>query len=154
MPADATLDGGDVLRMDRTVFVGLTARTNEAGLEFMKATLEPLGYSVRGVPLKDALHLKTGVTAIDPETVILNPGWIDAEYFSDYRIVHAHEDEPFGANVLLAGRSLFVAQHHPRTADRCASFTSDLRLVVADELAKAEGGLTCCSILLPAVEAS
>lgn len=143
-----TVDGGDVLRIGERLFVGTSARTNPEGIRQLAELCAPHGIEVIAVPLRDALHLKTAVTALDPETVLLQPRWVDAAHFPRCRTVEVDPVEPFAANTLRVSDHLIVPAAHPRTAERCAAFVGDVILVEADELARAEGGVTCCSILL------
>jgi dimethylargininase len=143
--APGTLDGGDVLRLGDRLYVGESGRTNAEGIRQLAAFA---GIDVIAVPLKGALHLKTAVTALDHETVLVQPLWVDPVYFPGARIVEVESSEPFAANTLRVGGSLIVPSAHPRTAERCAPFVPRIELVDADELAKAEGGVTCCSIIL------
>ena len=146
--APATLDGGDVLCIDETIFVGRTARTNEAGIQQLRDLLSPYGYAVRAVPVSDCLHLKTAVTRVGEATVLLNPEWVDAGIFGAFERVEIHPDEPFAANALRAGGTVLLASAHRRTRERLEQHGFDVVTVDADELAKAEGGLTCCSLLV------
>jgi dimethylargininase len=145
----ARLDGGDVLRIGRTLFVGRSGRTNAAAVEQLAAILAPFGYGVEAVALAGALHLKTAVTAPDDETLLYNPAWVDPAAFGSRRRIEVAPDEPFAANVLpLAGR-LFVQAAHPATGDRLASAGFDVLPIDTSELAKAEAGLTCMSVIVP-----
>lgn len=152
--APATLDGGDVLRMGRRLFVGLSARTNRDGVEQLATLLAPHGYEVEGVPLDDCLHLKTAVTEVADGTVIINAAWIDRATFAAYEQIEVDPNEPFAANALLIhgdGKepdTVVVPAAFPRTADRLATRGLHVRTVEVSEIAKAEGGVTCCSILL------
>lgn len=146
--APGTLDGGDVLRIGDRVFVGGSQRTNAAGLEQLRSALEPRGYTVESVPVSGCLHLKTGVTALADDVVLLNPAWVDAARFQPYRVVEVAPEEPFAANVLRLGDGLLMAAGHPVTAERVASLGADVRTVEISELAKAEAGVTCCSVLV------
>jgi dimethylargininase len=142
-----TLDGGDVVRLGREVWVGLSSRTNEAGAEQLAGFLQPHGYTIHTVRVQGYLHLKSAVTAIGSETVALNPDWIDREIFRDYQVVTIDPGEPFGANTVLVGESVIIAASHPKTMARLQEQGFDCRAVDGSELAKAEGGLSCCSIL-------
>jgi len=146
--APGTLEGGDVLRIADTLYVGRSARTNAEGIAQLRAAVASRGLEVVEVDLKDALHLKTAVTAIAADTVLLQPRWVDPGVFSGYRALEVHPDEPFAANTVLVDRDLIMAAAHPRTAEICASFVDRIHPVPADELARAEGGVSCCSILL------
>ena len=143
----ATLDGGDVLVVGRTVFVGATARTNREGAAQLERILAPRGYTVVRVPVEGCLHLKTAVTRVDDDTVLLNPDWVEPHRFHSYRTLEVDPAEPHAANVLAVGDRLLVSAAHPRTAERLAGGRTVVRVDVS-ELAKAEAGLTCCSVLV------
>ena len=128
-----TLDGGDVLRVGDRWFVGRSARTNDEGIRQLRRFIPAQPVDFRG-----CLHLKSAVTAIDDERVILNPAWVDRLW----PCIEVHPDEPFAANVLLLDNTI-VAGRYPRTNARLPN----VREVDVSELAKAEGGVTCCSIL-------
>ena len=143
----ATIEGGDVLRVGRKIYVGLSPRTNLAGVAALSALVAPYGYEVSTVALHDCLHLKSGCTAIGDETILANPNWIDASVFRDYEIVAVHADEPWAANALRVGAHVCVGATFPRTAELLARRGYDVRAVDVSEFAKAEGGLTCMSLL-------
>lgn len=147
--APATLDGGDVLVLDRDVLVGLTARSNLSGMQQLRAILAPLGYTVRAVPVRGCLHLKSAVTRAGTRTLVANPSWVDPALMPGWDVVPADAREPFAGNVLWLGGTTIVAEAFVRTNARLARETdSDLISVPASELAKAEGGVTCCSLIL------
>jgi len=148
--APGTLDGGDVLLVGRRVFVGRTARTNEAGIAQLRAILAPHGYLVEGVAVTGCLHLKTAVTALDDATVLVNPAWVDPAAFAPLAAVAVDPAEPMAANVLRIGDALLYAEAYPRTRALLEARGYRLHLVDASELAKAEGAVTCCSLILRA----
>jgi dimethylargininase len=143
-----TLDGGDVLTVGRNVYVGRTARTNDDGLAQLRDALAPYGYQVHGVDVTGCLHLKSAVTAIDDATVLLNPAWVNRAIFAHYRVVEVDPSEPMAANVLRIGDQLVYGASYPRTQARLESLGCTLHTVDASELAKAEGAVTCCSLVL------
>ena len=146
----ATLDGGDVLVIGRSVYVGETGRTNAAGIEQLRNCLSPFGYLVRGVPVTGCLHLKTAVTAVHDTTVLLNPAWVSAAAFDAYRVLAVDETEPMAANVLRVGDALVYGASFPRTLEMLHAAGFRPHTVDASELAKAEGAVTCCSLVLRA----
>jgi dimethylargininase len=148
--APATLDGGDVLVVDREVFVGLSTRTNEEGARQLAEALVPRGYAVRPLAVHACLHLKSAVTRVGPSVVLLNPDWIEARAFSAYERVEVDPAEPWGANALAVGDGVLYAAAHPLTRDRLLARGLDVRTVDVSELAKAEGALTCCSLVFAA----
>lgn len=148
MTAPATMDGGDVLRVGRTLFAGLSGRTNRAGIDFLRDAAAPLGYRVRATGISGCLHLKSAVTGIAADAVLLNPERVDAGAFDGLRVVEVDPSEPDAANALLVCGTVLFPTAYPRTRDRLlASGVCVLGLDVT-EIAKAEGALTCCSLLL------
>lgn len=145
--APATLEGGDVLRMGRRLFVGLSSRTNEAGAEALRAIAGDYGYTVTAVPVSGALHLKTACTAPDDETVVLNPDWLDAAPFAGFRQIEVDPTEPWAANILRVGGACLAAAGSPRTRRRLSKAGFDVRPVRLGEFLKAEGGPTCLSLV-------
>ena len=144
----ATLDGGDVLRIGRHIYVGEGGRTRLAGIEQLAKALTPLGYDVTPVQFRGCLHLKSAVTAIGETTVLLNPAWVDPAVFAGCRTLTVDPAEPTAANVLDLGDFVLVSSSYPRTAsllEAAGIRTQQLRM---SELEKAEAGLTCCSLLV------
>jgi dimethylargininase len=151
MEDPATLDGGDVLRVDRTVFVGRTRRTNQAGYEALAARLVPLGYDVRPpVEVRGCLHLKSAVTQATEGVLLLNPAWVDRRLFPGFELVDVHPEEPAAANVLSIAGTVVASAAFPRTSERLLARGARVVVLDASELAKAEGALTCCSLLFAA----
>jgi dimethylargininase len=142
-----TLEGGDVLRMGHTLYVGLSARTNEAGIEQLAAALAPLGYSVQGVPMHGCLHLKSAVTFIPPDILIANPDWVEPSVFDARRVIHVAPEEAFGSNTLTVGGVTLVSADYPRTQQRLAAAGVVTRALQVSELHKAEAALTCMSLM-------
>jgi dimethylargininase len=146
--APGTLDGGDVLRVGRRIWVGRSSRTNAAGARRLREILSPLGYEVRETAFTGCLHLKTAVTAAADDLVVVNPAWVDPSLLAPLRNVAVHPEEPFAANVLRLGDSVLVPTNAPRTAERLRAAGIRVAPLDMSELAKAEGGLTCCCILV------
>lgn len=145
-----TLDGGDVLRVSRTLYVGLTQRTNPAGIEQLEALLAPYGYTVRGVPVEGCLHLKSAVTQVAPGTLLINRRWVDAAAFEPIKLLDVDPSEPYAANALLVGEAAIYPSAYPRTRRRLEAHGIAIRPVDVSELAKAEGAVTCCSLIFAA----
>ncbi len=144
-----TLDGGDVLVVGRQLFVGLGTRTHRQAVQWLRETLAPEGYAVSGVEVRGALHLKTAVTALDEATVILNPAWVDPAHFRGFRVVVVDPAEPMAANVLDLGEQKVMNAACPRTIRRVETAGFAVAAHDLTELAKAEAGLTCSSLLVP-----
>jgi dimethylargininase len=152
--APGTLDGGDVLRIGRRLFVGLTTRSNRGGIDQLAALAAPLGYTVTAVAVPGSLHLKTACTALDDDTLLLNPAWIDPDAFTGFRILAVDASESFAANVLPIGDARIVNAAFPRTRERIEAFcaSAGLHAIATDisEFGKAEAGLTCLSVVFDA----
>jgi len=149
----ATLDGGDVLLTPGTVFVGISGRTNADGARQLATILAPLGIAVVPVALTGCLHLKSAVTFLrasrsgSPSTLLINPEWVDASHFPAFDLIEVDPREPFAANVLALDGQVLCAEAHPETRRRLEAHGIATLTVPAGELAKAEGGVTCCSII-------
>jgi dimethylargininase len=152
--APGTLDGGDVLVTAGKVFVGISGRTNEDGVRQLAAVVERGGYEVVSIPVNGCLHLKSAVTAVWAPPIrgrgvlIVNPEWIDVNRFDDFDLIEVDPAEPAAANVLRIGFSVICAEEHPKTRRRLELRGFVTHAVPAGELAKAEGGVTCCSLIL------
>jgi dimethylargininase len=142
-----TLEGGDVLAIGRSIFVGLSSRTNTRGVEQLRLFTEALGYSLLPVPVTECLHLKSAVSQVGPETVLLNPQWADASVFEGLRVLEVAPTERYAANGLLVGGSLIYPRSFPRTAEVLARQGVKLETLDLSELQKAEGAVTCCSLV-------
>ena len=143
-----TLDGGDVLSVGRRVFVGRSTRTNAAAIAQMRAILAPHRYIVCEAPVRGCLHLKSAVTALADDLLVANPAWIDRAVFEGFGVVDVDPRELMGANALRLADRVIYPTAFPRTAERLAARGLRLELVDASELAKAEGAVTCCSLIL------
>jgi dimethylargininase len=145
----ATLDGGDVLVLDRMVLVGRSARTDDLAAAQLARHLAPWSYEVRQVTVTGCLHLKSAVTVVGDGLLLLNPEWIDPSSLPRMEHVAVDPAEPFGANALLVGGTVLVPASAPRTRERLQRRGLQVRGVDNAELAKAEAGLTCCSLMVP-----
>ena len=149
---DGFVDGGDVLRIGHTIYVGRSTRTDAAGIAELGRIAAPLGYRVIEAKLRDCLHLKTGATLAGPDsggiTVLLfNPRCIDPAQFAGVEPLAVDEREPAAANCLRAGDRLVLPAPNPRTADTLRNRGFDVVEVDVSELQKAEAGVTCMSLI-------
>jgi len=150
LKAPACLDGGDVLTVDRTLFVGRSRRSNEDGVRQLADIIEPHGYRVIEVPVSKCLHLKSAVSLVAESTVLLQPAWIDAHPFEGLDGIETDPGEPFAANALRVGDTVVYSSDFPRTRRKIEDRGIEVLPVDASELAKAEGGVTCCSLIFDA----
>ena len=142
-----TIDGGDVLRIGRTLYVGLSRRSNQAAIDQLGAALAPYGYEVRGVAVNGCLHLKSAVTAIADHTVLVDPEWVDPAIFSGMRAIAIDPAERGAANALRIGERVIHPASFPATRRRLQAAGVDVLAVDVSELQKAEGAVTCCSLV-------
>jgi dimethylargininase len=147
--APATLEGGDVLRIDRTLFVGLSSRTNGEGLRQLATILAPREYEVVGMPVTGCLHLKSAVTYLGRNTLLANRGWFDPAPFAAYNFdcIDVAPEEPRAANALALGGTVIFPAWFPRTRSRIEAAGFQVSPLDISELQKAESGLTCSSLL-------
>ncbi len=144
----ATLDGGDVLVMGKKIYVGLSTRTNPLAVDQLKSFLEPHGYAINPAKFNHCLHLKTAVTRLDDKTLLINPNWVDSGLFDEYELIPVDPKEPHAANCLPLGGSVIFPSASPRTLDKLDDHGYKIISVDMSEFAKAEGGVTCCSLIL------
>ena len=145
--APGTVDGGDVLVVGKHIWVGLATRSNRSAIEQMQAFLGPYGYAVEGVPVSGCLHLKSAVTQVGRETLVINPAWVERAAFAGMQFIEVDPGEPYAANALLIGETMLYQPAYPRTLARLEAAGLQAKLVDQSELAKAEGALTCCSLI-------
>jgi dimethylargininase len=143
----ATIEGGDVLRIGRRLLVGLSSRTNRAGIEAFGEIVEPYGYRILPVPVHGCLHLKTACTALPDDTLLVNPSWLDERALHGFETVRIPPEEPWAANTLLIGTTVCMAAEHVRAAAALRRRGLDVRTVPLSEFAKAEGGVTCLALI-------
>ncbi len=148
--APGTVDGGDVLTVDKNIWVGLTTRSNQSAIDQMQEYLKSYGYTVRGVRVTDCLHLKTAITQVAENTLLINPAWAKKSDFPGMDFIEVDPSEPMGANVLLVGKTAIYQPAYPKTRARLEAAGIHPILVDASELGKAEGALTCCSLVFSA----
>lgn len=146
-----TLEGGDVVRIDRTLYVGLSARTNATGIAQLASELKPWGYTVQPVEVRGSLHLKSACCYLGRDALIGNPDWFDAAAFRGLRIMEVARDEPRAANVLVCGDTVCIPGCFPATAavlerEGWRSFRLE-----TSELMKAEAGVTCMSLIFEGI---
>jgi dimethylargininase len=148
--APGTLDGGDVLRVGRDLYVGQSGRSNAAGISQLAAALAPHGYRVVPMPVRGCLHLKSAVTLVGPETLLVNDDWVDRSHWPGLRFIAVAPGEPHAANALAVGGAVIHPASEVRTRERLEA--AGVRVVPVDvsEVQKAEGGVTCCSLLFAA----
>jgi dimethylargininase len=143
-----TLEGGDVLQIGHTLLVGLSSRTNSAGVTALEAIVRRHNYRVIPVGVRQCLHLKTACTALPDGTLLVNPAWLEMQVLRGFDFVAVPEEEPLAADTLPIGRRVCVPAENVRTADLIRQRGFEVETVDLSEFAKADGGITCLSVLL------
>jgi dimethylargininase len=146
--APATVDGGDVLVLEKNIYIGMSTRSTQEAVTQLQGLLDNYGYKVAGVKLTDCLHLKTAVTRVDNKTLLINKNWVDAAHFSEYQLIEVDPSEPFAANCLPVKEVIIYPTAFPNTQKKIEQKGFKIINVNLDELAKAEGAVTCCSLII------
>ena len=144
----ATVDGGDVLVLGKNIYVGSSTRSNAAAICQIQELLDNYDYTVTGVKTHGCLHLKTAVTQVDERTLLINPKWVDGYQFKDFNWIEVDLSEPFAANCLLVNGHIIFPTAFPKTREKLETRGYKIKAVAMDELAKAEGAVTCCSLII------
>ena len=143
-----TVDGGDVLVLGKNIYVGLSSRSNQRAIEQLNASICHYDYQVTGVEMHDCLHLKSAVTKVDEKTILINKNWVDTHHFENFDWIEVDPDEPFAANCLPIGEAIIFPTAFPKTRARLEANGYKVAAVDVSELAKAEGAVTCCSLII------
>ena len=143
----ATLDGGDVVRAGRQVFVGLSQRTNREGFDQLREKLTPYNYQVHSVAVTGCLHLKSGCSHVGNNTMLVNRSFIDVEPLRRFELIDVPDKEPAGANALLIKDVVIIPASFPKTRTLLDRRGFHVRTIDLSELQKAEAGVTCTSVI-------
>jgi dimethylargininase len=145
--APGTVDGGDVLVVGRSIFVGVSSRTNRDGIDQLRKHVAENDYSVRPVTVTGCLHLKSAATAVSDDQLLINRRWVQVQEFKKFDLIDVDPEEAYAANVVRVGDRLLYQNAFPRTRDRLQARGFDVTSVDVSELGKAEGAVTCCSLI-------
>lgn len=143
----ATIDGGDIVVAGKRILVGRSERTNADGIQALGRLADRFGYSVHGVKMRGCLHLKSGCTALPDGRLLINRSWINERDLQDFALVDVPEEEPWGGDVAFIGSTVIAAAAYPRTIENLEGHGYAVKPVEVSEFAKAEGGVTCMSLL-------
>jgi len=144
----ATIDGGDVTRVGKTLLVGRSKRTNAAGAAALAAIVAPHGYRVKTLAVIDCLHLKSACTSLPDDRLLINPRWLDVRELEEFDLIEIPPDEQWAADVLSIGQQVCLPASTPRTAELIDRLGFDVKTTDLREFAKAEGGVTCLSLVV------
>lgn len=146
----ATIDGGDVVVSGRDIYVGESPRTNGAGIAALREIVRPFGYRVSAVPVTGCLHLKTACSALPDGRFLVNASWIDASVLPASRLLPVPDSEPWAGDVLVIGEQIIASDAFPRTIALLVDASWRVLPVSVSEFAKAEGGVTCLTLVFAA----
>jgi dimethylargininase len=145
-----TLEGGDVLRIGKKLFVGITQRSNPEGIRQLAVIVGRFGYEVTAVPVTGCLHLKSAVTCLGRNTLLGSRGWFDERRLPDFEWVDVDPSEPHAGNALALGDTVIFPASFPKTREKIEAQGFKVVSLDISELQKAESGLTCSSLLFEA----
>ena len=145
-----TIDGGDLLRVGNRIFAGLSTRSNQSGIQQLRDIVSDFGMTVETVETTKCLHLKSAVSEVAPGTLLINTDWISSLAFKDFEMIPVDKEETHAANALRIGKNLIYPSSFPRTMDVLMNRGIDVIPVDLTELQKAEGAVTCCSLIFSA----
>ena len=146
------LEGGDVLRVEKKIFVGITRRSNPEGIRQLAVIVSQFGYDLTAVPVSGCLHLKSAVTYLGRNTLLGNRVWFHWERLPGFEWIDVDPAEPHAANALAIADSVIFPTSFPRTRERIEAKGFRVIPIEIGELQKAESGLTCSSLLFDAPE--
>lgn len=141
------LEGGDVLRVGKRLFAGMTQRSNAEGIRQLAVITEHYGYDLTAVPVTGCLHLKSAVTYLGRNTLLANRGWFHWKRFEGFDWVDVDSTEPHAGNALVIGESIVFPASFPKTRAHIEAKGFRVESLDISELQKAESGLTCSSLL-------
>ena len=142
-----TVDGGDLLCVGKVIYAGLSTRSNQSGIDQLRGIVANYGYSVESVDVSRCLHLTSAVTEVSPGSLLINSDWVSRSAFEDFELIEVDKAEAHAANALRVGRSVIYPSSFPRTIDKLVTHGIDVIPVDLSELQKAEGAVTCCSLI-------
>jgi dimethylargininase len=145
-----TLEGGDVLRIGKQIFVGITRRSNPEGIRQLAVISAAHGYELTAVAVTGCLHLKSAVTFVGRNMLLANRAWFDWKRLGGFEWIDVDPREPHAGNALQIGSSVVFPASFPHTAKKMEEKGFQLELLEIGELQKAESGLTCSSLLFEA----
>lgn len=149
MSSPSTLDGGDVMVIGRSVYVGRSTRTNAEGISWLATCLEPYDYEVIPVGVAHCLHLKSACSYLGRRVVLANPRWVDVGSLRHRDVLEVAASEPRAANAFRVGSTLVMAGGFPATRAAVEARGFRVRTVELSELQKAEAGGSCLSLVFP-----
>lgn len=144
--APGTLEGGDVMMVGDTFYVGKSARTNEEGIRQFAAILQSYGFACVCVQLEKVLHLKTGVNYLENNNLLVSGEFCDKACFAQYRKTEIPEVEAYAANCIWVNGTVLVPEGYPVVKAAVEGLGYPVLTVDTSEFRKIDGGLSCLSL--------
>ncbi len=144
--APGTLDGGDVMQIDKDFFIGISDRTNEEGAKQLKKILEEAGYTATILTLEEFFHLKTGITYLGDNSVVAAGEFIDHPAFTKYEKIIVPEEEEYTANTIRVNDYVIIPSGFPMTKQKIEEAGFKTITLEMSEFQKHDGGLSCLSL--------
>lgn len=144
--APGTIDGGDVLIVERHVLVGLSARTNEHGAAQLSRILEPFGYRTTPVQVAAGLHFKSSVNSLGGNVLLVTAGFAGRDELAAYRKIVVTSEESYAANSLWVNGTVLHPRGFPKTRAQLDALKLPVLELDTSEARKMDGGLTCLSL--------
>ncbi len=141
-----TLEGGDILRVDNKYYIGVSKRTNKEGVRQLIEILEHYSYSCVTVPLSNILHLKTGVSYIGDNNLIVSGEFINNPIFKEYNLIEVTKDESYAANSIRINNYVLIPKGFKKLKKSILNYGYDILEIDISEFRKMDGGLSCLSI--------
>ena len=141
-----TLEGGDVMMVGDTFYVGLSARTNAEGIRQLGEILNKYGLECVQVPLEKVLHLKTGVNYLENNNMLVSGEFIDKPEFAKYNKIVIPEEEAYAANCIWVNGTVIVPEGYPAVLKAVQDAGYETLVVDTSEFRKIDGGLSCLSL--------
>jgi len=142
----ATLEGGDVMRIEDHFYIGLSNRTNKEGAKQLIDILDKYQYTGCTVPLKEVLHLKSGVAYLSDNNLVAAGEFVDNPIFKGFNIIEIHDDESYVANCIRVNDYVLVAEGYPKARKAIENAGYETIVVDVSEFRKLDGGLSCLSL--------
>lgn len=150
--APGTMEGGDVMMVGDTFYIGKSARTNEEGIKQFTEILGKYGYTVIEVPLEKVLHLKTGVNYLENNHMLVSGEFVEKPEFASYMKHEIPEEEAYAANCIWVNDKVLVPAGYPTVEKIVKEMGYEVILVDTSEFRKIDGGLSCLSLRFTAVK--
>ena len=141
-----TVEAGDIMMVNDHFYIGLSARTNKNGANQIISVLEKHGFTGSVVPLKEVLHLKTGLSYLEHNNLLACGEFLRNPEFGKYNILEIQEDEAYAANCIWVNDKVLIPSGYPKTRQSIIDAGYDIIVVDVSEFRKLDGGLSCLSL--------